>query len=453
MNYTPNIIQDEEGSALASVLIIVIIISLFIGVVLSGIYLQNRFIQQDINEVKARYAAEAGVYTFLNEYPYQSVINDTTFTFRDQDSTEITIRASAYGGFMNIHSTAEVQGKKKIIRILAGVGKSDAFQNAVVLGDTNSVLMLTGSTQLKGDALTGQEGTQTTDFKGRPFSGDIEGELNRESGYLLPLFDATFLEHQEAHFSNLLENGQLRTFLSNYDGMAEVNAEPKDTLFFEESISWSSGDSISFPRDLTIVINGNAIINGNYHFGVFTKLIVRDTLMAGGNISGENMLIYAGKSLQIGGGAELSTQAISGNDIIIRDQAYLRYPSMLYTSQEFAAERQEIIIDIRDQAMVDGTIIYPVQSSNFTSGLFRVRVADQAVVRGGIYTLGQTELEGKVLGSVLTHQFYFYESPSSYINWLKDAEIDLSGRPENYVIPLGFSEHPEYQILDWFEVE
>ena len=175
--------------------------------------------------------------------------------------------------------------------------------------------------------------------------------------------------------------------------------------------------------------------------------------MAGGNISGENMLIYAGKSLQIGGGAELSTQAISGNDIIIRDQAYLRYPSMLYTSQEFAAERQEIIIDIRDQAMVDGTIIYPVQSSNFTSGLFRVRVADQAVVRGGIYTLGQTELEGKVLGSVLTHQFYFYESPSSYINWLKDAEIDLSGRPENYVIPLGFSEHPEYQILDWFEVE
>jgi len=165
------------------------------------------------------------------------------------------------------------------------------------------------------------------------------------------------------------------------------------------------------------------------------------------------MLIYAGKSLQIGGGAELSTQAISGNDIIIRDQAYLRYPSMLYTSQEFAAERQEIIIDIRDQAMVDGTIIYPVQSSNFTSGLFRVRAADQAVVRGGIYTLGQTELEGKVLGSVLTHQFYFYESPSSYINWLKDAEIDLSGRPENYVIPLGFSEHPEYQILDWFEVE
>ncbi|WP_421774274.1 pilus assembly PilX N-terminal domain-containing protein [Gracilimonas sp.] len=446
-------IQDEEGSALASVLIIIVIVSLFIGVVLSGMYVQNQFIQQDIDEVKARYAAEAGIASFLSEFRHSAITRDTPLTIPVHDNTQVTINAKPFGGFLDVESIAEVRGKEKKIRVLAGALKTDLFEYGVVLGDTSSVLMLTGSTQLKGGILTGQIGTRTTDFKGVSFSGRLEGEQTQQSGPLLPNFNTNFIQNQEELINNSFQKGLWNSFDSSYNGLGNSNAEAEDTLFFDGNVSWSSRDSISFPKDVTIAVNGNMTLNGNYYFGAFTKLLVRDTLRVGGSISGEHVLMYAGQSLQVGGGAQLSAQALSGGEIIIRDNAYLNYPSMIYTDQELSPDRQEIIIDIRDNAKVDGTVVYPVSTTNFTSGLFRVRVSDQAVVRGGIYTLGQTELEGTVLGSVLTQQFYFYESPSSYINWLKDAEIDFSGRPENYVVPLGFSEHPEYQILDWAEVQ
>jgi Na+-transporting NADH:ubiquinone oxidoreductase subunit NqrC len=453
MKYFTFQIEDEEGSALASVLIIIVVVSLFIGVMLSGIYMQNQFIQQDINEVKARYLAEAGIASFLSEFRYSSNTGDTSLIITVHDSMQISINAKPFGGFLDVESKATVKGKEKIIRVLAGASRTYPFEYAVVLGDTNSVLMLTGSTRLKGNVLTSQIGTQTTDFKGISFSGSMEGEQIQQSGALLPKFDASFIKTQEEVIQNSFEGGKFSSFTSNYNGNGNSNAGVGDTLYFDYSVSWSSQDSVSFPKDLTIAVNGNLTLNGNYYFGAFTKLLVRDTLRVGGSISGEHILMYAGQSLQIGGGTQLSVQAISGGGIIIRDNAYLTYPSLIYTDQELSPVRQEIIIDIRDNTKVDGTVIYPVQTTNVTSGLFRVRVSGRAVVRGGIYTLGQTELEGKVLGSVLTQQFYFYESPSSYINWLKDADVDFSGRPEDYVMPIGFSEHPDYQILDWSEVQ
>jgi hypothetical protein len=453
MRYALFRIQNEEGSALASVLIIIVIVSLFIGIVLSGIYLQNGFIQQDINEVKARYAAEAGIALFLSEFNYSAVTRDTSLTITVDDSTQVTINARPFGGFLDVESMAMIKGKEKKIRVLAGAKKTDVFEHAVVLGDTSSVLMLTGSTQLKGDILSGQIGTRTTDFKGISFSGSLQGEQMQQSGPLLPNFDAGFIQNQKDVIKNSFQDGTFNSFASSFGGLRDSNAEAEDTLFFDGNVSWSSRDSISFPKDVTIAVNGSLTLNGNYYFGAFTKLLVTDTLRVGGSISGEHVLMYAGQSLQVGGGAQLSAQVLSGGEIILRDNAYLTYPSLVYTDQELSPDRQEVIIDIRGNAKIDGTVVYPVPTTNFTSGLFRVRVSDQAEVRGGIYTLGQTELEGTVLGSVLTQQFYFYESPSSYINWLKDAEVDFSGRPENYVVPLGFSEHPEYQMVDWSEVQ
>lgn len=453
MKYPPLEIQNEEGSALLTVLIVIVIITVFIGAVLFGIVIQNRFIQEDINETKARYAAEAGIAVFLDNTPYRSIKRDTSTTFFIQDSTEIRLTAKPFGGFLDIESKAHAKGKEKTIRVLAGALSTDVFEYAVVLGDTSSVLMVTGSTQMKGDILTGQIGTRSTDFKGTPFSGSIEGEREQRRGELLPDFDMEFITNQEERFGASFNNEQYRAYLSRYEGSSSPPVQEKDTLYFEESISWVSQDSIACPDDLTIVVNGNAVFNGNYHFGRFTRIIVKDTLQVGGSVTGHNLLLYAGKSIQIGGSAALSAQAISGDDIIIRDNAYLKYPSLLYSGQEFSEERKEYIIDIRGESIVDGTVLYPIQTNNFTSELFRIRVSDQATVRGGIYTLGQTELEGTVLGTLLTRQFYFYESPSSYINWLRNVVIDTSERPAHYVIPLGFSENPEYEILDWFEVE
>ena len=63
-------------------------------------------------------------------------------------------------------------------------------------------------------------------------------------------------------------------------------------------------------------------------------------------------------------------------------------------------------------------------------------IEEGAIVRGVYFNSGITEHKGKILGTLLTQNFQFYESPTSYINWIREGEIDLSLRPRKLAIPL-----------------
>ncbi len=450
MKWINEIVQNEEGSALATVLVIAIIISLFIGAILSGIVLQSRFIQRGINSTKALYAAEEGAYRFLY-FSAENISYTTHKVIRLANGNEAEVTFNPFGGFYEVESKAHVSGQKRTVRMLFGDRNLQLFSNVIALGDSNSSLTLTGNTEIKGDISTYGLGVQTQSFKGVPFRGKVEGmrkQFNEDSQF--PGFNVSYIEPQEEYFESLFNNSRLQQFTSNYPSFP---FQKKDTLYYDENTEWITNQAVRFPMDLVVIVDGNFTINGEYNFSPFTKIIVRDTLLVGGAVSGKNVLLYAGKSLQIGGGATLSVQSLSKGTITIRDDAYLQYPSMVYSSKELYDGGAKEVITVRDRAMVDGTVVYPFKSSSFTQDLFRVKVDTNATVRGSIYNAGQTELLGTVLGSVITNQFYFYESPTSYINWLKDVTIDVTVRPLNYVLPFGFTDSTNYAILDWYELD
>ena len=99
-----HIVQDEEGSALATVLAISVIVLLFIGAILSGIVVQLRFLQRDINKTQALYKAEAQVYLFLVD----SVGRNSQSIEFNTDSLGSSIQAELFGGFWKIESLAKV---------------------------------------------------------------------------------------------------------------------------------------------------------------------------------------------------------------------------------------------------------------------------------------------------------------------------------------------------------
>ncbi|MBO6524384.1 MAG: hypothetical protein JJ971_11195 [Balneolaceae bacterium] len=453
MKWFKDILQKEEGSALATVLIISVIISLFISSILSGILLQSRFIQREVNSFNALYAAEEGVYRFLNKYSFTENFQNNQKVIVS-NGTEVDIAASPFGGFIDIQSKATVSGQSRTIRVLAGSQNLSLSEQAIALGDSTSALKVTGTTTIEGSIITYGRGIQTESFRGILFSGNLTGDrhyFNKEIAF--PAFDLSLFELQQDHFRLLVEDQRLRKFSSEYNGRNNDQAMQGDTLYFDGNTEWVTNQRVQFPTDLYIIVNGNFTINGDYQFSPFSKLIVRDTLLVGGTVSGKNILMYAGKSLQIGGGASLSAQLMSEGNIIIRDEAYLQYPSLVYSSKEFYEGGTEQVINIKDQSVVDGTVIYPIQTNSFTRDLFRVKIDTNATVRGSIYTQGQTELLGTVLGSVNTHQFYFYYDGTSYINWLKDITVDVKQRPENFVLPIGFSDSTRYELLDWYEMD
>lgn len=446
------ILHEEQGSALAAVLVISVIIMLFIGAIFSGIILQGRFIQQGVNETKAWYAAEEGVFRFLN-------MEEGNLTYKTEaliplsSGRSASITATPFGGFWDIRSEVIVSNQSKAVRMLIGNEPIGLTRAAVALGDSTSSLTVTGTTNLNGEVYSFNQTIRQEDFKGVPFRGSINAptsSIKEEGG--MPEFDNSLFSLQEDYFESLFNKSSLSRFSSSFTGV-NPSAINQDTLFFEGDISWESNREVALERELLVIVKGNLTINGPYSFAPYTKFVVEDTLLVGGATTGTNLLFYAGQSLQVGGGSRVAAQALTKGEITVRDNAYLLYPSLVYSSKEFSNAGKGEVIDIRDQAVVDGMLIYPLQPNSFNRERLKIRIGPQAIVRGGIYTRGQTELLGTVYGSVLTDQFYFFESPTSYINWLKDVTIDVNQRPEDFILPIGLSDITHYSILDWNVVE
>ncbi len=442
-----SIISKEHGSALSTVLVISTIILLLIGGIFLGIRVQMKFMQRDVNSTKALYQAEANIYKFLRKNT--ASVHEGIYKIDAENS--LTVKP--FGGFWDITSESSVSGRNRKVRVLTGDKSGGLYKSAVLLGDSTSNITLTGTTLLNGNIFTYGEGIRESGFKGIPFRGNFSGDQRHfDADTTFPEFSTEIFHLQFDQFKNIRSSPQIRRFMTNYRGEVTKNLKTGDTLYYEEDTEWIERNIVTMPMDLVIIVDGNFTINGNYTFKPFTKIIVSDTLLVGGSVTGKNILLYAGKSLQIGGGVSVSTQALSEGNIVVRDNAYLEYPSLVFSSQETYEGGAKEVINITGDAVIDGTVVYPFRPSGFTQEFLKVKIDTNAIVRGSIYNNGQTELSGKILGTAMTYQFYFYESPTTYVNWLKDVTIDVSQRPENFILPIGFTDSAKYTILDWYEI-
>ncbi|MCG8373311.1 MAG: pilus assembly PilX N-terminal domain-containing protein [Balneolales bacterium] len=448
--FIPSVIKSEEGSALATVLILIVIISLFIGIIFSGVVLQARFVQRDIDTQKAFYAAEKGIYLYLDETNYQQG-SPVTNRFVLADGSEIQVEEQPFGGFLDITSTAVLAGQSRSIRVLMGDHPDTLFNHAVVMGDSLADLTLTGTTVIEGDIAIKNRNVNEENYKGVSFSGSFTGtQVPYPPNRAFPVLHTEAYELQEQYYSELPSNETIRRFLTEYDGRG---VPARDTLYFNERTEWSTMGELYYPNELLIVVNGNFVIDGAYTFRPFTKIIVTDTLSVLGEVKGDHLLLYAGKLLEIGGEAAFSTQAMSPGSISVSGNAYLEYPSMVYSSKAGHTGGDAYSIQVSENSVIDGNLVFPNATNLANRELLRVIVKDNATVRGAIYNAGITELEGVLYGTVFTHQFYFYDSPTTYINWLKDVQVNVENRPSDFVVPIGISDSTRFKLLDWYEVD
>ena len=432
------IAKEEQGSALITVLIIALIVALFIGVVLGGIYVQSTFIQQDIDRTKALYQAEQQIYEFL-------------YSGQEPDSTG-TITSTNYGGFLKISSSTQVKKQKITLEVLTGVLPDSVFDYAIALKDTNSSLSVAGSTTINGDIASGSNQIERSTFKGFPFRGSFTGEAKKKNMRdFFPAFQYESLEVQLDKHSSFYESESKSKFAVR-DLSELAQSQEGDTLYFADSQEWSINETTAIPKDIVVLVEGNLTITGDGNLGPYTTFFARDTLSIGGSIMATHAIVSAGIFMELRDQVSMNAQLISRGRIQLMDQVYLTYPSMVYSSTTTYLGEQQEVIHMQDESTVDGTLVYPIETGTFNQEQFRIKIDENALLRGSIYNQGQTELAGTVYGSVLTKQFFFYESPTTYINWIKDAEIDITQRPQDFIVPIGFSDSTKYVILDWKEV-
>ncbi len=449
-------LKGENGSSLVSVLIVITIISFLVGCVMMGMILQNRFIQRDVDEIRNLYIAEAGLYHFLADSTLPLIPKRGSIQVELMDGRGVaTISAKPFGGFLSVTSSAGRDEQKETIRVLVGEQANHLFDYSIILGDTYSALNLAGTTSIKGDIATGPAGIKKSSFRGKRFEGSFNGRVKRAEESLFPEFDNAFFAREIEHCRSLIKRPPEKALLLN-PGKINLSKkklpESRDMVFVDGNLELSASSVTGLPKDLTIVVTGNLTLKGQIKFESNSRFIAGDSLKIMGSVNGDHALFYAEQEITIDSKQPFSGQLLANGGVSILGKSYLKYPSVIYTNGTIENGTRGGRVKVSGESLIEGLMLIPEPGETITEDNMRLIAGKGTKIKGGIYNTAKSELHGEVAGSVLTMQFYFYRSPTAYINWLKDVVIDVKERPENYTVPLGFSETRRFEVLEWQKI-
>jgi hypothetical protein len=468
MSRPPDTRTTEEGSALIAVLVVLLVVSVGVGLILLIQALQHRFVRRDVYRLQARYAAEAGVYRALADLDRPRPLR-TGYALRGVD--QCSVRVEPFGGFVRVRVRARVHGEEVVLGALAGRRPPEAFEGAVLVGDEGAGLTLAGTTRIQGTVVVGRDGVVTRRLAGTPFTGRLDGPVQRRRDRALPAYDSTTYRRVARSADRLLRALPPGTYTPTptdrrarapedavspgHDPRSDSTVVVPETVLpatdrlvrvVEGDVTISEADSTLLAHRVLIAATEDLSLTGALDVVPGSLFLAGRTLTVTGRLAGGDGLFYGRDSSVVRGG-RATGQFLSRHVAVVRGDAHLSYPSVVSVSDSSG------VIRVKGRAQVDGLVLFPFRASRKSGVRRRVLVGPEARVRGGVYSRAQTELAGSVEGSVLTHQFGFYRSPTHYVNWLNGATIRRGERPSPFVVPYGFDHGGRAQVVRWAEVE
>lgn len=439
--------SPEDGSALITVLVLIAIASTLVGLVLGLATLRHEFVQRDVHRLQARYAAEAGVYHALDRIDtdlreMEAVIDVATGA---SSTAPCSVQVEPYGGFARVRSSATVRGQRWTLDALAGREAPADAVNALVFGDPRSNVTITGRTRITGPRHVGPRGVETSPLRGERFTGTLDGRADRDPQVALPDFD-------DAPLQETLRRAQ-RQLRTPPPGAAAAFESPEDApvvqgrrvFFVNGSLELTEADSTLTRTPALFLATGSATLKGTLRLAEGSMVIAGETLTVTGDVEAAHALLVGASGVYVGGQPRLSAQLLSETQVFIGGDAHLTYPSLAYVADADGR------IFVNGRAKVDGWILFPNRPEGRTNRDPEVRLADSTLVRGVVYNASMTELHGDVHGTVMARQFGFYLSPTHYVNWIKDATINVTKRPQGLHAPYGFTQASRPRVLSWRE--
>ena len=447
------LLREEEGSALITVLALIAILTVLVGTLWMVHVAQYRFLRRDTHRAQARYAAEAGLYLALDSLernPYWQPADSLIMLPGGQpgESRRVSLTVEPFGAQLYVRSVAQQRRSRATARALIGEVPPADFLNAVVLWDTESRMHVAGHTVITGDVVVGERGLRESTFQRRRFTGRVDGTVHEVRDLDAPFADFGFFTGAVDRAEDMLGNGLSDPVPTEpFDGRGLARHLPSDNPVWREqgSLQLTSADSTRLARPITVVATQDLTVEGPLALHPGTRLIAGGTLTLRHGAVGQEVFAYGRRGVVLEDTVQCAGQFFSQERVRVQDDATLSHPSVLYVAG--AADVVGGGIEILDRSVVDGTVVHPPLGSPPTRPRGRILIEPQARVRGAVYNAHETEMHGTVIGSLLTHQLYFYESPTHYVNWLLDAAVEVPGRPETYLLPLRFSHVPVLGII------
>ena len=418
-----------KAGALQYVLVISVIIAILIFAFISLVYLQQRLaIKHDFSKRAIGNTQLIFEYYQQKEFEYDQ---QSAIEFLDTENSANTFQKKHWGVFDIGIATSEV--KNEYFQKVALLGTQTNNRNALFLKENNSSLVLVGNTKIVGNAALPKQGVKTGNIAGISYYGNrlIYGQKKNSTTQLPKIKNSNYL----------------KDFIEKYDNGYVANFELENGMqlhqsFTEEALIYEDNKPIILEN---LSINGHFLIVSKRSITVKASAKLQDVILIAPEITIESNTIG-------------TFQAMASKKITVESNVQLAYPSALVVlhkgesimneSRNTNQPKEESCIEIQKNTDIRGVVLYLSKNiqSNFDA---QIKIAENSKVVGEVYCSKNTELQGNVVGSIVTNNFIIKKSGGTYVNHIYNGGINALELPKQYAgLQMGQSSN---QVAKWVD--
>jgi hypothetical protein len=442
-----------EGYALASVLFLVAVLSILCAIVLKMELSERKDILNAMDKIKSQSASDNGIVLALASLQYQPTTN-SIFSMSFNDGSTVEVEVYPWGLFTGVRSVGESHESKSIRSALLASSVTESEGSALVLGNLQHGLVFTGNAQIIGDVALGPMGVSTGSLRNysAPRSIPITGKKTTLSASQLSCDTVTLYHH--VMLTGALIDRVYRSPTNQDNSSDEIECtgslnlhqvnDSVEYVFCSGSLSLMDTIMRRGPP-LYVVAQGAVSFCPDAFLSGPISICSKDSIVVPPSVFITNCILTSERSILFQSNA--SIQLFSPR-IHFSSNAVARYPSIAASVSftDISGAAQSIQLD--DGSRVEGAVIMH-RANEVSMDNAVITLSPGATVVGGIYTDAYLTMDGTVDGYVRTFDLYFYDSPTTYLGWLRQGVIDRALLPYGLLKPLGMSGADTMRVLSW----
>ncbi len=453
-------IPRRDGFALPSVLMLVAVLSILALSLVLVQHFHHTAVQREVSRLKADLAAQNGV-TWAAA---AKKIGNEGLSY--SDGTDATVDVWSWGVYRLVLSRGTCSKTVSSRSALLGQRQAGLFKDALVYFNPQHQLVFAGEVQVVGDVQAGAFGAtlgvleDTKSLPGFPVTGEISTDASF-AGFELPellmqinAFDSLL---KAAGDNDLAAGGEDAIIqLSTCDNLGEI-AGDKSTLIVLEGNQDFSGKVVRQGHPLRILVLGSVNISAGAAIYGPVQVLSTGPMTISSDIHIEYPILYSQKSIETLASCECKAQLISPN-ITIGRNSKLDYPSALVSwitpdsiisGEDTTGKSEPRALTLLEGAVVEGAVLMNPRANPLKDPDLIVITPASRII-GSVYCGEKITFDGKLTGTVITNDFYFYESPTKYFGWIRNGLIDREHLPAACLTPVGLVEDDAaFRVLDW----
>lgn len=444
----PSSSHSRNGFALPSVLMLVTVLSLVALSVIALKYFEREMVLRDVARLKAEYAAQSGIACAMDVIEERGVDVEFDSTFIFTDSSRAGVHVVQWGVSSLIESKGEYHRSHSDRRAVVGMIPGKAFDFALVVGNKEHQLIMTGDASVKGDVAVGPPGVSTGTLSGHstPNSVKIKGSILRSGDTLFPIIPLNTIERLATYYQGFCFGTQHLPGLNlrwDADSTTFQTQLPDTVVSITVPAGFILKDSISsLHRRMYIRCPGILVVASTARINGLVTILSTDSIaiQPGAALSGTVLVALHAISTR---GNLASTQLLAPW-IAIDTLSRGTYPTTAFSLPLDTASYKQQSLSIQKGANVQGFF-----------GLWSPRGDDllatdpPSSVEGTLYSNAHMTQDGTLKGSALTYDLFFYEAPSSYIGWLREGSINRRRLADGLLVPPLFKGTLHLGVLEW----